>query len=33
MIGGTGEVWASEIMTDGAEPKSEGVKIIAINHL
>ncbi|MFT3808480.1 MAG: hypothetical protein QM698_01035 [Micropepsaceae bacterium] len=33
MIGGTGEVWASEIMTDDAEPKSEGVKIIAINHL
>lgn len=33
MIGGTGEVWASEIMTDGTEPKSEGVKIIAINHL
>ena len=33
MFGGGGEVWASEIMSDDPEPKSQGIKIIAINHL
>lgn len=32
MIGPTGEVWISEIMTDDPEPKSLGIKIIAINQ-
>jgi hypothetical protein len=32
MIGATGEVWISEIMSDDPEPKSQGIKIIAINQ-
>ncbi len=30
---GEGQVWFSEILTDEAEPKSLGIKIIAVNQM